>query len=557
MKIKTFRPDTKLVIGFSSLFFIPTFVAYILYKNIPIQNVNPLSIVSVTASINSILWIFVIIQIFINYPLIRKYSIRNVVQFNLLLILIYVSTFKILIKALSLKGTPLPGSDIRGDLLTIYGLAKVAGNNYWSGGNWPGGSYPPLWPSLIGNFARILDVNVLYLFKPAEFIVLIISPVLILFIWRLVLGDWIALVVTINQTLAFNFDYKTLTLNLVIPLLIYIILKAKDLTIRNSNILFFYGLALGLISLSYFGYLYWVIPFLIVVSFLVLISKERAKFLDYSTYSYIGLGVGLGPTIYMRTTENVYLYFIGVFGVLLTLFSLRESKKVKVIFHYFINGVILIGLTGALFKFRAGDTWVEGGVEKNDPTVGAILNLEGVGLILFFALLLAIYLIIQYRKDFTVIIILTGIYLSSAVFMYFIASQMQVTSRVDLWPRAQEVQGYALNLIFLIVILYICDIVLNEPNLKKYLEFSNKNLYYLVSFILFILGSYLVSSLGASAHRSMPYHAFNPAWYAHQGCSNPHEDPMLSKVFETYPDIQAFLRDNCSSVDWPVIPNKS
>ena len=166
-------------------------------------------------------------------------------------------------------------------------------------------------------------------------------------------------------------------------------------------------------------------------------------------------------------------------------------------------------------------------------------------------------MIIQYRKDFTVIMILTGFYLSSAVFMYFIASQMQVTSRVDLWPRAQEVQGYALNLIFLIIILYICDIVLKEPNLKKYLEFSNRNLYYLVSFILFILGSYLVSSLGASAHRSMPYHAFNPAWYAHQGCSNPHEDPMLSKVFETYPDIQAFLRDNCSSVDWPVIPNKS
>ena len=243
MKIKTFRPDTKLVIGFSSLFFIPTFVAYILYKNIPIQNVNPLSIVSVTASINSILCIFVIIQIFINYPLIKKYSIRNIVQFNLLLILIYVSTFKILIKALSLKGTPLPGSDIRGDLLNIYGLAKVAGNNYWSGGNWPGGSYPPHWPSLIGNFARILDVNVLYLFKPAEFILLIISPILILYIWRLVLGDWIALIIAINQTLTFNFDYKTLTLNLVMPLLIYIIIKAKDLTIRNSDVSFFLWLS--------------------------------------------------------------------------------------------------------------------------------------------------------------------------------------------------------------------------------------------------------------------------------------------------------------------------
>lgn len=141
--------------------------------------------------------------------------------------------------------------------------------------------------------------------------------------------------------------------------------------------------------------------------------------------------------------------------------------------------------------------------------------------------------------------------------MYFIASQMQISNRVDLWPRAQEVQGYALNLIFLIITLFIIEVVLNENNHKKYFEFSKPNLYYLISFILFISGSYLVGSIGASAHRSMPYHAFNPAWFAHQGCTNPHEDPMLSKVFETYPDIQAFLRENCPSVDWPVIPNKS
>jgi hypothetical protein len=552
MKVRTFILDSKLVFDAPSLIFVPTFVAYILYKTIPIQNVNPLSIVSVTASINAILWILVVFQIFLNYPLIRNYSIRTVVQFNLYLILIYISTFKILIKALSLKGTPLPGSDIRGDLLTIFGLAKVAKDNFWSGG-----SYPPLWPSVIGNFARILDVNVLYLFKPAEFIVLIISPVLVLYIWRLVLGDWMALVVTINQTLAFNFDYKTLTLNLVIPLLIYIIIKAKDVTTENSIIFLSYGLVLGFISLTYFGYLYWLIPLLVIISLLLLISKDRERYLDQSTYLYLGLGLGLGPVIYGRTKEYVYLYFVVIFGIFLVSFLLQKGKKNKVVFNYFINVGLLIGLIGAFFKFRAADTWVEGGVEKNDPTVSAIVNLGGLNLILFFTLLLGIYLIIQYKKDFTVIIILIGIYLSSAIFMYFIASQMQVTSRVDLWPRAGEVQAYALNLIILIIVLYICDIILNDLNFKKYVKFNNKSLYYLVSFILFILGSYLVSSLGASAHRSMPYHAFNPAWYAHQGCSNPHEDPMLSKVFETYPDIQAFLRDNCSSVDWPVIPNKS
>jgi hypothetical protein len=398
---------------------------------------------------------------------------------------------------------------------------------------------------------------VLYLFKPAEFIVLIISPGLVHYVWRLILDDCMALVVTINQTLAFNFDYKTLTLNLVIPLLIYIIIKAKEVTTKNSNIFLSYGLVLGFISLTYFGYLYWLIPLLFVISLLLLISKDRVKYLDQSTYLYLGLAVGLGPAIFMRTTEKIYSYYLIVFSVFLILFLLRKTKKIKVVFNYLFNVGIFIGLIGALFMFRAGDTWVEGGVEKNDPTVNAIVSLEGFTLILFIVLLLGIFLIIQFRNDFTVIISLTGIYLSSSIFMYFIASQMQVTYRVDLWPRAQEVQGYALNLIFLIVTLYIFDIVLNEINLKKYFEFSKQNLYYLVSFILFVLGSYLVGSLGASAHRSMPYHAFNHAWYAHQGCSNPHEDPMLSKVFETYPDIQAFLRENCSSVDWPVIPKKS
>jgi hypothetical protein len=138
--------------------------------------------------------------------------------------------------------------------------------------------------------------------------------------------------------------------------------------------------------------------------------------------------------------------------------------------------------------------------------------------------------------------------------MYFIASQMQVTSRVDLWPRAGEVQYYSLNLIFLVIFLYVIEILTNENNFKKYLISSKQSIYFFVSLILFIVGSYLVSSLGSLTYNSMPYHAFTPAWFAHQGCSNPHEDPMLSKVFETNPDIQDFLRLKCPSANWPKIP---
>jgi hypothetical protein len=208
----------KYSIDITFLIFVPGFLSLFLYRIIPIQNVNPLSIVSVTASINSILWILLILQIPINYLLIKRFSFKSIVEINLFIILVYVITFNILIKALSLKGTPLPGSDIRGDLLTILNLAKKAELGFWSGG-----SYPPIWPSFIGNVARIIDVPVIALFKPAEFILLAISPLLVLFIWRLILEPWMALVITINLTLLYNFDYKSLTLNLIIPFFIYII----------------------------------------------------------------------------------------------------------------------------------------------------------------------------------------------------------------------------------------------------------------------------------------------------------------------------------------------
>ena len=537
------------LIQISTLISLPVAFAYFFYQIIPIQNVNPLSIVSVTATINLILWSLIILQVILNYPLIKKYSLKIIVEINLFLILIYVITIKILIKALSLKGTPLPGSDIRGDLLEIVNWAKVAESQYWSGG-----TYPPLWPTLIGNIARILDVNVLSVFKPAEFVVLMIAPILVLFVWRLTLQPWMALVITINQTLLFNFDYKTITLNLLIPVLIFIIIEIKK-DVQKSFLKFFtLGFLTGVISLMYFGYLYWLIPFLMASILIMTFSKNRKIYLERNSNLYLGLGAGLGPVVYFRILENIYLFYLTLFFVCLVSFLFQKFNFLRTLFHSVLNLGVFLGLTVALLWFRAGDTWVEGGIEKSDPTVKSIINLSGVNLILFLSIMVGVYLIIINKKDLSSLFSLVGIYVSSAIFMYLIAGQMQITLRVDLWPRALEVQGYSLNLIFLIIFLFVIDLIVTRYNLRNYLDFNNRNVFYFISLILFISGSYLVSSLGSSSHSSMPYHAFTGAWFAHQGCTNPHEDPMLSKVFEYNPDIQTFLREKCPSADWPVIP---
>jgi hypothetical protein len=537
------------LIQISTLISLPVAIAYFFYQVIPIQNGNPLSIVSVTATINLILWTLIILQVILNYPLIKKFSLKIIVEINLFLILIYVITFKILIKALSLKGTPLPGSDIRGDLLEIVNWAKVAERQYWSGG-----TYPPLWPTLIGNIARIFEVPVLSVFKPAEFVVLIITPILVLFAWRLTLKPWMALIITINQTLLFSFDYKTLTLNLLIPVIIFIIIEVKK-DVKNSFFKFFIlGFLTGIISLMYFGYLYWLIPFLMVSILIMTFSKNREKYFERNTNLYLGLGAGLGPVVYFRIVENIYLFYLTLFAVCLLSLLFQKYYFLKNLFHSVVTLGIFLGLTVALLWFRAGDTWVEGGIEKNDPTVKSIINLSGVNLILFLLIIVGLYFIILNKKDLSSVFSLVGLYVSATIFMYLIASQMQVTLRVDLWPRALEVQGYSLNLVILIIFLFVIELIVTRYNLRSYLDFNNQNIFYLISFILFLSASYLVSSLGSSAHSSMPYHSFTGAWFAHQGCTNPHEDPMLSKVFEYNPDIQTFLRENCPSADWPVIP---
>jgi hypothetical protein len=488
-------------------------------------------------------------QVILNYPLMKRFSFKIIVEINLFLILIYAITFSILIKALSLKGTPLPGSDIRGDLLAIVNYAKAAESQYWAVVE-----YPPLWPTLIGNLARILDVHVLTLFKPAEFVILMIAPILVLFAWRLTLNRWMALVITINQTLLFSFDYKTLTLNLLIPLVIFIITEIKKDVEKSSLKFFALGFLTGIISLMYFGYLYWLIPFLMGSILIMTFSKNRKRYFERNTNLYLGLGAGLGPVVYFRIVENVYLFYLSLFAVCLLSFLLQKFNSLRKMFHIIVTLGVFLGLTVSLIWFRANDTWVEGGIEKNDPTVNSIINLSGVNLSLFLLVIVGIYLIIVNKIDLSSVFSLVGVYVSSTIFMYLIVSQMQETLRVDLWPRALEVQRYSLNLAFLIAFLFVIKLLVTRYNLGSYIDFDNKNRFYFVTFILFISGSYLVSSLGSSAYFSMPYHSFTGAWFAHQGCSNPHEDPMLSKVFEYNPDIQTFLRENCPSADWPVIP---
>jgi hypothetical protein len=536
-----------------SFFIAPLAIAYFLYLNITISNLNALSVVSVTAEINLYLWILLFIQIAGNFILIRNNQLIKAINFNLYFILIEVLTTKILIKAISLKGTPLPSSDIRGDLLGIYQLAKHAQTYIFSGY-----SYPPAWPTLIGNLANFFDVNVLAIFKPAEIILTAAAPLFIYLVWRLVFENWISIIIVIYQTIIFNFDYKNIVLNLIIPLIIFLFIKNKynpenKISINYLNI--FIGTIIGLLSLFYFGYLYWLIPFLLITMFISLFPPGRKKFLEGQFYAYLGLTLGISPVIYQRFISSIFpLILILVMSFII--FEVVKRMNSSIIYTSFLLIFSFIAMAIMIYSFlyfRAGDTWIEGGIEKNNPTVAPVLNLIGIELILFIPLMIALYFIISNKMHLIPVTVLIGVYGSSILFMYYIASDMQFTNRVDLWPRASDMLNYTLPLVFLIVGIALIQILVSRLTPDIFFKESNQIMYFIILFLFFVQ-SFVIGSLGSQFHGQMPIHGFNGAWFAHQGCSNPHEDPMLSKVFENYPEIQQFLRAECSNVAWPPIP---
>jgi hypothetical protein len=549
--MRTFRAQSA---DLTTFLIIPIISALLLYKNIPIANKNALSVVSVTALVNLFLWILFIVQISLNFALLKNNKYHRVLLFNLYFILTSLLTFKILIKALSLKGTPLPGSDIRGDLLTIYQITLNAKNDFFSGGG-----YPPAWPTIIGNIANFLNANVLSLFKPAEILLLAIAPFLTYLSWRLVFERWISLVIVIFQTIITNYDYKNLVLNIIIPVIISLFMRNLDKNIsermsRFQNLKS--GILIGLVSLFYYGHLYWFIPFFVFTIFISYFSNQRTRLIEAQNYIYLGLAFGITPAIYFNISTNI-LYTYGLLIFAIVVFEVVKNIKSKYLYQSLnltTNLLILISLILAFFTMRTGDTWVEGGVERDNPTTGAIFQLLGVNAFIFIGFIIALYLIIKKYMFVIPIFTLGGMHLSSTFFMYLIASEMQSSKQINLWPRSTEVQEYSMSLIILIICIAIIKILIEKYQVKQSLFEDKSRSLAFIGAVLFFFYSFFINNLGSQMHGSMPIHSFNGAWFAHQGCSNPHEDPMLSKVFENFPEIQNFLRDNCSSANWPIIP---
>ena len=537
--------------------------SYFLYKIIPLNNFSEISIVSATASIQVWIWLSYVVLVGLIYLGLARSKNISILNFTLMYILTLVISINLSATAMSLKGTPLASGDIRGDLLGMVDFAQYAKENGWTGDLRASGDfYPPVWPTIVGNIARILDVNAIQIYKPAELVLLIIGPLATFFIWKKLTPVWVALTISIYLAVLqnyYSFYWKFIPLYVLIPILILLIKNASIKVADNRSEIFdhIYGFAVGMLILTYFGNYWWAILFMMILSFLTFFSKNIEIVQKRQTIYYLGAGLALVPPTVGSILEISISFLYAIFIIFIVLNYIIEKKaKIAVFKNYFASAIIIVSYLLAFLFFRTNDDWFEGDVATANPTLRSPFSIGGLDLlfIISFIVLFVISLRVTWLKDISIVLI--GFCVSALIMRYFIASRMQVTNLVDLWPRSNDLFLYAFNLIILLTILGAIQSIFyfaSSNNVFKDIFGEKNNLFYISAIVLFIIYGSLSNVLGDRVYGSMPVNSFNGAWFAHKGCSNPHEDPMLAKVFETRPYIQDFLRENCWGKKWPLV----
>ena len=132
---------------------------------------------------------------------------------------------------------------------------------------------------------------------------------------------------------------------------------------------------------------------------------------------------------------------------------------------------------------------------------------------------------------------------------------MEVTDKVELFPRAAGTFGFAWSVLTLIALIAILTSTYFSDFIRRVWpkKLSQVNNIFLTLVLLLPIVAIHARTLSEAQDGIFPI-GENGVWLAYRACDNPHEDPMLAKVFEESPFIQDFLRENCPNVDWPVIP---
>lgn len=502
------------------------------------------------------IWYWSIIFFLIPFFLIIKFRF-NFSKEKIVTLILYVGislniAFVAAANKLALSKVPLPPGDIRGDNGALLFGAIQAQETGWSGN-----SYPPVWLSLIGNIARFSGNSVLEIWKPVFLLSVVLLPGLILIAWRQAFTPLAAAAFTFSFTFG-TIEWKGIA-NLIMTAMFiaiaYRIVFAEKNDSRFDIQIFFYGVFFGLASLTYYGYLWWsLISIALLVVSLAFYSKREIMLLRVFD---AGLGFLL---IFAPSQVGSRFGLSGLVTILLVLsliflrILLQKQIFISNIIAYLTFLFVPSSVFFAIVTSTIDDEWFYAEMEQNPvPNLGLGFNTQG----LLFLLITLVGITIAFKiKEFrATIVVAVTTFISSALMMFWFATQMEVTGKVELWPRAEGTFRFAWYLLTLVAILAI----LTSDYFEKFIKnIWPKNLANFQNIFLTLVLIFPILAIHARTISEVQDGIFpigeNEIWLAYRACDNPNEDPMLAKVFEEQPFIQDFLRENCTKVDWPAIP---
>jgi hypothetical protein len=401
----------------------------------------------------------------------------------------------------ALRKTPLYFGLITGDLGTHMSLAEDAYTNVI-----PSSGYPPLWPTLIGNIARLSDQDLTYAYKTLSILSVPILSWINYILFRksfpIVLAEILALITTFSFS---NQGWKTAGTIWSLILIFILIseiwkqnLSENLLDLKKVSKMMLYGVCFGLSLALYYGFIRW-ISLSLAAGIIYTALKFRSQSINvYVDSFFIGGALVLIPLVVIKMSVLTISEIILASSVITVLFLVSLTKsKIGYVASSVSIFAIPIAILISLGEIKTGDDYFYPG------TFGNMLNFGFNGYTNLFIYLIVFLIGFSYFLQHNKLLIIQSIFLvmnlvSANIIMLFYAFNMFQSKKVELWPRAESVIHLSLDWMFIISsygLFRLVIIGLQNNQRDVVFKIENSSGLYLAVLAL-IIYAYLAQSIG-------------------------------------------------------------
>jgi hypothetical protein len=361
---------------------------------------------------------------------------------------------------IALSKTPLYFGQWHGDLGRHVMAAVEASQN-----GFPLSSYPPLWPTIVGNLCQIFGWDIYFAYKYINLLAQPIFFALTLIILQKVFPAILAESIAVLYVFSFTNDSWKFIGELWTQLFILLlIVKLSSERHENRNLKtkfknWFLGIGFGLSVSMYYGRLWWIA---LSISIALLLTNLVGKRSVHIQLSVIEFSAGaLIPIVPFFLGKRLGISNLEIYVVLVTmtiLMLIRIPKTLEKAFGVLSSFIISISILYLITKLKTGDNYFYA-----DTTGNMIPKLIPTELPIFIFLvslvLVGIILLINQSNLllYQVVFLISNI-LSALLMMLFLAYKMYETKMVELWPRAASTIYNTWELVVLILVYIVVNV---------------------------------------------------------------------------------------------------